>query len=153
MFLLQVIQALDKNRIRYVLVGGYAVALHGVVRGTVDVDLVIRINKSDFRKTEKALNTLGLKSRLPLTADDVFNFREEYIRNRNLKAWSFVNLEKPAEIVDILITEDASYLKTVTKTIASQKVKIADISELIRMKTGTGRAQDKVDIKALKELI
>jgi hypothetical protein len=153
MFLLRVIQALDKNRIRYVLVGGYAVALHGVVRGTVDVDLAIRLSKSGFRKVEKTLNDLGLKSRLPVSADDVFNFREEYIMNRNLKAWSFVNPDKPGEIVDILITEDASNLKTVTKTITSQKVRVADIPELIRMKTGTGRPQDEVDIKALKELL
>jgi hypothetical protein len=153
MFLLQLIEALDNNRIRYALVGGYAVALHGVVRGTVDVDLAIRINKGEFRKTEKALNGLGLKSLLPVTADDVFTYREEYIRNRNMKAWSFVNPDKAGEVVDILITEDASGLKTVTKTIASRKVRVAAIPELIRMKTGTGRPQDEVDIKALKELL
>jgi hypothetical protein len=153
MFLLQLIEALDNNRIRYALVGGYAVALHGVVRGTVDVDLAIRINKGEFRKTEKALNGIGLKSLLPVTADDVFTYREEYIRNRNMKAWSFVNPDKAGEVVDILITEDASDLKTVTKTIASRKVKVAAIPELIRMKTGTGRPQDDVDIKALKELL
>ena len=153
MFLLQLIEALDNNRIRYALVGGYAVALHGVVRGTVDVDLAIRINKGEFRKTEKALNSIGLKSLLPVTADDVFTYREEYIRNRNMKAWSFVNPDKAGEVVDILITEDASDLKTVTKTIASRKVKVAAIPELIRMKTGTGRPQDDVDIKALKELL
>jgi hypothetical protein len=153
MFLLQLIEALDNNRIRYALVGGYAVALHGVVRGTVDVDLAIRINKGEFRKTEKALNGIGLKSLLPVTADDVFTYREEYIRNRNMKAWSFVNPDKAGEVVDILITEDASGLKTVTKTIASRKVRVAAIPELIRMKTGTGRPQDEVDIKALKELL
>jgi hypothetical protein len=153
MFLLQLIEALDNNRIRYALVGGYAVALHGVVRGTVDVDLAIRINKGEFRKTEKALNGLGLKSLLPVTADDVFTYREEYIRNRNMKAWSFVNPDRAGEVVDILITEDVSDLKTVTKTIASRKVRVAVIPELIRMKTGTGRPQDEVDIKALKELL
>jgi hypothetical protein len=153
MFLLQLIEALDNNRIRYALVGGYAVALHGVVRGTLDMDLAIRINKGEFRKTEKALNGLGLKSLLPVTADDVFTYREEYIRNRNMKAWSFVNPDKAGEVVDILITEDASGLKTVTKTIASRKVRVAAIPELIRMKTGTGRPQDEVDIKALKELL
>lgn len=153
MFLLQLIEALDNNRIRYALVGGYAVALHGVVRGTVDVDLAIGINKGEFRKTEKALNGLGLKSLLPVTVDDVFTYREEYIRNRNMKAWSFVNPDRAGEVVDILITEDVSDLKTVTKTIASRKVRVAAIPELIRMKTGTGRPQDDVDIKALKELL
>jgi len=42
-FLNQICNALQTNRVRYALVGGYAVALHGAVRGTVDVDALKRI--------------------------------------------------------------------------------------------------------------
>lgn len=42
-FLNQICHALQTNRVRYALVGGYAVALHGAVRGTVDVDARKRI--------------------------------------------------------------------------------------------------------------
>ena len=41
MFLTQLCQPLEQHRIRYALLGGYAVALHGAVRGTVDIDFVI----------------------------------------------------------------------------------------------------------------
>ena len=112
MFFGNVIRALNQHRVQYRLVGGYAVALHGAVRGTVDIDFVISLDQGSYRKTEKALNSIGLKSRLPISADEVFNFREEYIKNRNLIAWSFVNPENPLEIVDIIITEDAKKMNS-----------------------------------------
>ncbi|MCI0409391.1 MAG: hypothetical protein L0191_12675, partial [Acidobacteria bacterium] len=91
MLLLRVIRALNEARVPYAVVGGYAVALHGAVRGTVDVDLVIRFKAVDFQRTERALVSLGLQSRLPITAAEVFQFREEYLQNRNLRAWTFIN--------------------------------------------------------------
>ncbi len=56
------------------------------VRGTVDVDIVIQLKQSAFNKAEQALMELGLQPRLPVSADDVFLFREEYIKNKNLIA-------------------------------------------------------------------
>ncbi len=152
MLIENIIKSLNKHKVQYALVGGYAVALHGAVRGTVDVDFVIALNQRSYQQTEKALNSIGLKSRLPISADDVFNFRDEYINNRNLIAWSFTNLDNPLEIVDIIITEDAKQIKSVTKTFNGTKIKIAAIDDLIRMKKKSGRKQDIEDINALEDL-
>lgn len=131
---------------------GYAVALHGAVRGTVDIDFVVALNQRSYRQTEKALNSIGLKSILPISADDVFNFREEYIKNRNLIAWSFNNPDNPLEIVDIIITEDVKQIKSVIKIFNGTRIKIAAIDDLIKMKKKSGRKQDIEDIKALVKL-
>jgi len=152
MFLLRVTQALQDGRVPYALVGGYAVALHGAVRGTVDVDLVIRLREQVFRRTEKALNALGLRSRLPVTAAEVFQFREEYVRNRNLTAWTFVNPSLPSEIVDVILTEGLDDMEIRKIKVHGQVLRLASIADLIRMKQGTGRPQDQEDIKALKRL-
>jgi len=153
MLLLRVTQALDRARVPYALVGGFAVALHGAVRGTVDVDLVIRLRETDFRRTEKGLNALGLQSRLPVTASEVFRFRKEYVRNRNLRAWTFVNPSLSSEIVDVILTEDLADMDIMKLTIQNQIVRVASVQDLIRMKQGTGRAQDREDVKALKRLL
>jgi hypothetical protein len=152
MWLLRVAKAFDQARVPYAVVGGFAVALHGAVRGTVDVDLVIRFREADFRRTEKVLIALGLQSRLPVTASEVFRFREEYIRNRNLRAWTFVNPSRPSEIVDVILTEDLADLEIEKITIQNQIVRVASLADLIRMKQGTGRPQDQEDVKALKRL-
>jgi uncharacterized nucleotidyltransferase DUF6036 len=153
MLLLKVARGLDRARVPYAVVGGFAVALHGAVRGTVDVDLVIRLREADFQRTERVLNALGLQSRLPVTASEVFRFREEYVRNRNLRAWTFVNLSRPSEIVDVILTEDVADMKIKRLTIENQVVRVASIADLIRMKQGTGRPQDREDIKVLKRLL
>jgi hypothetical protein len=133
-------------------VGGYAVALHGAVRGTVDIDFIIALNQRSFRQTEKALNSIGLKSKLPIIADDVFNFREEYIEKRSLVAWSFTNPDNPLEIVDIIITEDAKQIKSVVKTFNGTRIKVIAIDDLIKMKKKSARKQDIEDIKALEKI-
>jgi hypothetical protein len=148
-----VARALDRARVPYALVGGFAVALHGAVRGTVDVDLVIGLRETAFQRTEKALNELGLQSRLPVTASEVFRFREEYLRNRNLRAWTFVNPSRPSEIVDVILSEDLARMEVEKFTIQNQVVRVASIADLIRMKRGTGRPQDREDVKALRRLL
>ncbi|TDJ35665.1 MAG: hypothetical protein E2O56_00795, partial [Gammaproteobacteria bacterium] len=90
-FLSRLCQGLDRAGLRYAIVGGHAVALHGAVRGTVDIDIALLWNLKTLRGAEQALTELGLVSRLPISAGDVFRFRDEYIENRNLIAWNFHN--------------------------------------------------------------
>ena len=152
MFLLRVTDALDAARVAYALAGGYAVALHGAVRGTVDIDLVIRRRERDYLKVEQALHTLGLRSRLPLAASEVFKFRSEYIRNRNLIAWTFVNPAQPSEIVDLLLLEDLTGIKVTRIKVGDRTLRVASIADMIRMKRASGRPQDNEDVKALEKL-
>jgi hypothetical protein len=152
MFIQRVIKALHAHKVDYALVGGYAVALHGAVRGTVDIDLVIQVNRKSYRQAEKAMKSIGLQSRLPVTADDVFNFREEYINNRNMIAWAFLNAANPAEMVDIILTEDLANLHAVTKQAFATNVQVLSVEDLISMKRKSGRPQDLEDVKALEAL-
>ena len=152
MFIQSVIRTLGEHRVKYALVGGYAVALHGAIRGTVDVDIAIALNRATFKRAETALHEIDLESRLPVTAEEVFAFREEYIQNRHLTAWSFANPRNPLEVVDILITEDANKISTVSKRAFGMIVKVAAIADLIAIKQKAGRAQDLEDIKALRKL-
>lgn len=153
MFIIELIKALKNYKVKYALVGGYAVALHGVVRGTVNVDIVISINKKTFKDAEKALMSLGLQSRLPITAEDVYDYREEYIKNKNLKAWSFFDPANPSRMVDIILTEDLKQISTVNKKVSGITIKVASIPDLISIKKIANRPQDKEDVKALEKLL
>ena len=152
MFLLRVTGALARARVPYALVGGYAVALHGAVRGTMDIDLVIRLEEAHFVRAEKALRSIGLESRLPVTAQEVFRFREEYIRNRNLIAWSFVNSAVPSELVDIVLTHDLAGLNTESIRVQGRQVRVVGIDDLIAIKLESDRPQDREDAGALQAL-
>ncbi len=152
MLLTEVAQLFKKNKIDFVIVGGYAVALHGAVRGTVDVDLALALNEKTFSLAEKLLNEIGLQSRLPLKAKEVFHFREEYAKNRNLLAWSFCDAQNPIRQLDILILWDSKQIKKSIKKVNGIEVPIASIEDLIKMKKIAGRPQDLEDIRALERL-
>ncbi len=151
-FLTRVAAALDAAGVRYALVGGYAVALHGAVRGTVDVDIILAWNARTLRSAERALQGLGLVSRLPVTADDVFRFRDEYIRNRNLLAWNFYNPKDLTEQLDVIISTDLKGKKVRSVSTADGPVRVLARADLIAMKRASGRAQDLADVEALENL-
>ena len=152
-FLLKLCQSLNENKIIYAVAGGWAVALHKIPRNTFDVDLVLKLNEANFKNTQKVLNDLGLTSQIPVNAEQVFHFREEYIQNKNLIAWSFVNQLMPSEVVDVILTEDQSELETEVKDVAGIKIKVLSAGALIYMKKKSNRPQDQEDIKWLQKLI
>ena len=153
MFLNELCRAFERNQVRYALAGGHAVALHGAVRGTMDIDIVINWNLRNLRAAETTLQGLGLVSRLPVTADDVFLFRDEYVRNRNLIAWSFHHPEDASRLVDLVITYDLKGKRRRTLQTLGGSVHVLGIRDLIGMKRASGRPQDLADVEALEQLL
>lgn len=153
MFIQRICLALDKANVPYAIVGGYAVALHGVIRGTVDVDIAIEWSLTNLQNTENAFKGMGLVSLIPITAEMVFHFRDEYVQNRNLIAWNFYDPSNPLNQVDIVINYDlkgAQYTKKIQTSLGT--ISILSLGELIKMKEASGRSQDLEDVKALKSL-
>lgn len=152
MFIHKVCAALEQAKIPYAIVGGYAVALHGAVRGTIDIDIVIKWSLKNLQNVEIVLKELGLVSLHPITADNVFHFRDEYIQNRNLIAWNFYDPTNHAYQIDIIISYDLAHAKTKTIVTPSGSIKILSRDDLIKMKKASGRPQDLIDVDALESL-
>jgi hypothetical protein len=151
MLLFDLVDSLQSKKINFAIVGGYALALQGLVRSTVDIDIVLSLNLNDFRNAELALKEIGLVSRIPVRAQDVISMREEFIEKKNLIAWSFVDCDDPSRQVDIIITEELKALKTKLISVGPRKIPVATLEELLRMKTKSGRPQDLVDIQNIRE--
>ncbi len=70
------IQFLNANSVRYLVVGGYAVAVHGHPRYTKDIDIWIEMSSENADNLLKALEqfgfgSLGLNSQDFLTPDQI----------------------------------------------------------------------------------
>ena len=150
MFIFEVVDALEEAGARFAVAGGHAVALHGATRGTLDVDLVLMLTKENLIATEKALTAIGLSSRLPLDAAEVFAFRREYLERRNLVAWNFIDLKDPSRIIDIVLTWDLKPIEIVRMRAGGRDIPVLSKSALITMKKAAGRPQDLVDVEALE---
>ena len=151
-FLERVCRAFDDGGVDYAVAGGQAVALHGVVRGTLDVDVVLRWEPEVIVAAEAALRKLGLVSRLPVTAADVVAHRDRYVREHNLLAWNFYNPQAPLEQVDIIVPYDLAGKPVSRIAVGDGSLVVLSAEALIEMKRASGRPQDLEDAKALEKL-
>jgi hypothetical protein len=152
MFVLKVAQALKEANVRFAIAGGYAVALHGALRGTLDLDLVLRLDRQNFVEAAGALRRLRLEPRLPATAEEVFDFRGEYLKHRALRQWDFHDAEDPSQRVDILLAHDLRTLRVDRLRCGDAELPVVSRADLVAMKRASGRPQDLEDARALELL-
>ncbi|MEX0965223.1 MAG: DUF6036 family nucleotidyltransferase [Pseudohongiellaceae bacterium] len=153
MFIERVCNKLSEHSVPFAIVGGHAVALHGAVRGTVDIDFVIVWSAQNLKNAERALIELGLSSRLPISAEEVFKNRINYISDRNLIAWNFYNPNSLDEQVDLIINYDLDQRKPKLLKSGEFTIPILAVNDLIAMKRESGRPQDLADVEALEKII
>lgn len=158
LFYEDILRELYENKIRYILVGGLAVSLHGAVRFTADVDIILSLDNENVKDFISMMNKLGYKPKVPVDPVDFTNpqKRKEWIDNKNMKVFSFYNPEKPIEIVDVFVDNpidfENMYNRKVVKKAKNIEIPIASIDDLIELKKISGRDQDKLDINKLQEL-
>ena len=145
-------EALAGHGVDYAVAGGWAVSLHGAVRGTLDVDVVIPRRRGQYVAAAEALASIGLTSGLPIDAGAVFDQLDALMAAKNLVAWNFVNLDRPNEVVDVLVGEDRREFDIETRRVAGRDIPVIDREGLIRMKQRAGRRQDLSDVEALRRI-
>lgn len=151
MFLEQLLTEFEAQKLDYALIGGMALVFHGIVRATMDIDLMVHTTASELEKAEKIMTQLGLISRIPVRAQEIAQFRREYIEKRNLLAWSFVDPSDATRQVDLFIAGDLKQATVDKVKWRNHQVKVLSLKDLLEMKQGTGRAQDQADVEKIKE--
>ena len=91
MYYLELLEALYRERARYLIVGGLAGNLHGVPRVTQDIDLIIPTDMENVLKIANVMKRLGYLPRLPIDPEEIADKEKvrDWIDNRNLKAFRF----------------------------------------------------------------
>ena len=158
MFYEKVFRGLNKTKVRYLVVGGWAVVLHGVVRMTADLDLFVDFEKKNLLKFIEVLTDLGYRPKIPVKASDFADksSREKWKKEKNMLIFSFCHLKRHQDHIDVFIYEPVDFEKAYKEKedIKAGRVKIPIISikYLKKMKAIAGRPQDITDIEALREV-
>ena len=147
-----------RRDVRYVVVGGLALNLHGVERATMDVDLVIALDARNLGAAIDAFDALGLVPVLPVemnAARDPETLRR-WRRERNMLAFGVRPCQGVGPTVDCPIDPVVAFAQlaqnALTKSIGDVRVPVASIDDLIALKHAAGRAIDLADIDALLRL-
>ncbi|MBP7139353.1 MAG: hypothetical protein KBA47_00270 [Caldisericia bacterium] len=123
---------------------------------TQDIDFIISTDKENIEKILNVLEKLNYIPRLPinpiLLTDE--NIRKEWIKEKNLKAFTFNHKTEMFKTIDMLLVHnlnfEQAFLKRVEIDIGDFKIKVVAVDDLISMKEYAGRAKDFEDIEALQ---
>lgn len=80
----------DKAGVRYLVVGGVAVNLHGFVRMTADLDLIVALDPENLRAFLALMKSKGYKPKVPVPIEDFAdpNKRKNWIIDKEMKVFS-----------------------------------------------------------------
>lgn len=136
------VQSLNDSQVRYLVVGGYAVALHGHPRYTKDLDVWIEATPENAARVVKALEQFGFGS-LGLQADDC------------LTPDQVIQLGCAPNRIDMLSTLEGVDFETcydarVEVVIDGVTVNFIGLDDLKANKKAVGRLQDLADLENLE---
>jgi hypothetical protein len=141
-----VLGALNRARVRYLVVGGVAVVLHGYLRTTADLDLVIQLERENVLRAMRALAAMQYRPRAPVPAEAFADpvLREQWIREKG-----------PLEL-DLFVSEpfdfDAVYARALRVPLERVEATVIALEDLIALKRDVGRPRDQEDVSALESL-
>ena len=141
---LNIIESFNKHEVDYVIIGGYAVIMHGFLRATEDIDVMLLMSNENITRFQNALYDVYAEKEIEeLSFDELGkypvirygtpdNFYIDIISGLGT-AFSFENVDIEKKVVD------------------NVEIKFASVKSLIEMKKNTYREKDKIDLLFLTE--
>ena len=154
----ELLQALSENQVQYVLVGGMAVQLHGYLRSTFDIDLVLAMNDENLSRFIAVARQFGLVPAIPVPIDSLKNASqiEQWHREKGMLAFALREPQTGGSVVDVLVRPNVPYERlranAVMGKLYAQQIWIAAIDDLLEMKRAANRPKDRLDIEALEKI-
>ena len=134
---------LNDNQVKYLVIGGYAVAIHGHPRYTKDIDIWIEMSLENSQQLIKVLTKFGMGS-LGLSVED-FQSPD-----------TIIQLGYPPSRIDLITTPDGvdfaiCYQNKIEVELDDIVVNFIDIENLKKNKQALGRLQDLADLENLSK--
>ena len=151
-----ILRALNDAHVRYLIVGGLAVVAHGYVRATVDMDIVLHLERENVLRAMAALKEIGYQPLVPVeTADFADEQKRKLWRDeKHMMVFQMRHARPESTRLDIFVEEpfpfDEEYARAFWEEVAGVRAPILRYDTLIRLKRSSGRSQDLADIAELE---
>jgi hypothetical protein len=137
----ELLELLNAHKVEYLVVGGYALAFHGVPRFTGDIDLFVKPESANAKRILSVLNEFGFGS---------LNFSESDFTSPD----NVVQLGVPPVRVDIMtsltgVSWEKAEAGKIRGSYGTTAVSFISKKDLIANKKALGRNKDMADIEAL----
>jgi hypothetical protein len=142
---LKITDSLEQFKVEYIVIGGFAIAMHGFPRFTEDIDIFVKNTPNNLSLLHDAL--------FSIYPDDECI---QEITSKDLSDYSVIRYGTPENFIIDIIDKIGNMFTydDITATMVSytgHSIRIADVDSLIRMKQDTIRLKDKQDVLFLLE--
>jgi hypothetical protein len=135
------LKLLNSHGVEFLLIGGYAVGIHGYPRGTADLDVWVSMAPANADRIVSALMEFGFET--PELSAALFQQSDKIVR-----------MGVPPIRIDILtsitgVTFDECYRRRETVSVGDLQIPVISLPDLKVNKLATGRSQDRADVEHL----
>ncbi len=158
MYFEEVFRELSKDNVRYLVAGGLAVNLYGVLRATTDLDILVDFSHANVSKLVKGLERANYKPTLPVKGSELVNplKRRFWHEEKGIMLFTFKHKNNAIKQVDIFLENPIDFEELYENKrdifIEDVKIPLVSLDDLMRLKELAGRKQDLADVKGLKKV-
>ena len=139
----ELLQFFNEENVKYIIVGGYALAFHGFPRFTGDIDLWVEASKENAQHILQALEKFGFSS-IELKLSD-------FTQDENI-----IQLGYPPARIDLMTAIDGvnfaeAFPNRIPTSYGDVEVFMISRDDFIQNKRATGRYKDLADLESLGE--
>ena len=141
-----VLTTLNKNRIKYLIHGGFAVSMYGYIRGTKDIDIWIEPKKENIKKLYDLFSKMNYVPTMHKTAEEFIKADGKHV------IWLAYSFQVDVWVKSKEFTFEQLWKHGVKRSFENITCYYVSIDDLIKMKKETGRPKDLIDVKVLKKI-
>ena len=137
-----VFKSLHSHEVKYLVIGGIAVILHGVPRATFDLDIIIEATLENAERLLKALQNAGMGTAELITPEELLQHEISIFQD-------FIRLDVHTFSPGITFSE--AWKERLIMKMGGQEIYVLSKSNLIKAKRAAGRRIDVQDADALSQ--
>ncbi|WP_019989371.1 nucleotidyltransferase [Rudanella lutea] len=140
------LRALHQCDVRYVLVGGYSVILHGYSRTTGDMDIWVDKTPENYERLCHAFSVFGMPT-FDMTA-------ENFLHNPAFDVFTFGRQPVAIDVITSIkgLTFTETYEEATNVEIEGIPIRLIQYHHLVRAKQAAGRPRDQNDLDNLRRV-
>jgi len=154
-----IFEALNRANIRYLVVGGVAVNLHGHRRFTADIDILLALDEENLAKMTTLMHAMGYIERLPVQLQALSDPEkiQQFLDEKGMTAYTFLSDNRERVDIDVLAAKSLAFEKYEKRKVVLDidegiHVPVVSIDDLLALKREANRSKDIEDVQILLEL-
>jgi hypothetical protein len=152
-----IFQGMNDAKVRYLVVGGFAVNVHGFKRLTDDLDLMIQLEDRNLIAAMSVLKKLGYVPKVPVALEEFADplKREDWVKEKHMLVFGLRSQAHQETDVDVFVNDPLGFNDAYDRASyydlgPGLSLPVCSYEDLVKLKMLAGRSRDLDDLRRLR---